>query len=123
MPLLESMQWILWLYNTDIMNLLDVPHFGWGKHINSCIKKLLAQVHGMILWMDRPMPIMVDLIAAITRLPKDGEKPEQYLEEKTRTKAISDEIKAKYGVERDNRGIRINDINDPLTRFATRLLG
>jgi hypothetical protein len=30
-PLLEPAQWILGLYNTDIMNLLDIPHFGHGK--------------------------------------------------------------------------------------------
>jgi hypothetical protein len=105
------------------MNLLDFPHFGWGKHINACIKKLLARVHGGILWMDRSVPITVDLIATITGLPTDGENPEQYLEDKTRAKAISDEIKAKYGMEHSNRGIRINDINDPATRFSTRLLG
>jgi hypothetical protein len=73
--------------------------------------------------MDRPVPINVDLIAEITGLPTDGEKPEQYLEDKTKEKSISDEIKEKYGIERGNRGIRINDINDPVTRFATRLLG
>jgi hypothetical protein len=86
-----------------------------GKHINGCVKKLLAWVHGGILWMDRPVPINVDLIATITGLPMDGEKPEQYLEDKTKVKSISDEIKAKYGTERGNRGIRINDINDPVT--------
>jgi hypothetical protein len=123
MPLLEPTQWILGLYNTGIMNLLDVPHFGWGKHINACIKQLLARVHDGILWMDRSVPITVDLIAAITGLPTDGENPEQYLEDKTRAKAISDEIKAKYGMEHGNRGIRISDINDPATRFSTRLLG
>jgi hypothetical protein len=79
------------------MNLLDIPHFGHGKHINGCVKKLLARVHGGILWMDRPVPINVDLIAAITGLPMDGEKPEQYLEEKMKEKSISDEIKVKYG--------------------------
>jgi hypothetical protein len=73
--------------------------------------------------MDRPVPINIDLIAMITGLPTDGEKSEQYLEDKTKEKSISDEIKEKYGTERGNRGIRINDINDPVTRFATRLLG
>jgi hypothetical protein len=53
----------------------------------------------------------------------DGEKPEKYLEDKTKEKAISNEIKEKYGTERGNRGIRISDINDPVTRFSTRLLG
>jgi hypothetical protein len=105
------------------MNLLDIPHFGHGKHINGCVKQLLARVHGGILWMDRPVPINVDLIATITGLPTDGEKPEKYLEDKTKEKAISDEIKEKYGTERGNRGIWISDINDPVTRFSTRLLG
>jgi hypothetical protein len=56
-------------------------------------------------------------------LPIDGENLEQYLEDKTRAKAILYEIKAKYGVEQGNRGIRISDINNPATRFATRILG
>ena len=62
-PLLEPVQWILGLYNTDIMNLLDIPHFGHGKHINKCVKQLLARVHRGIFWMDRPVPINADLIA------------------------------------------------------------
>jgi hypothetical protein len=105
------------------MNLLDIPHFGHGKHINGCVKHLLARVDGGILWMDRPVPINVDLIATITGLPMDGEKPEQYLEDKTKAKAISNEIKVKYGMDRGNRGIMIKDINDPMTRFAKRMLG
>jgi hypothetical protein len=85
-------------YNTDIMNLLYFPHFGQGKHINTCVKKLLARVHGDILWMDRKVPILVGLIATIKGLPTDGEKTEQYLEDKTKAKTISYEIKAKYGM-------------------------
>jgi len=27
-PILELVQWIMELYNSDIMNLLDIPHFG-----------------------------------------------------------------------------------------------
>jgi hypothetical protein len=105
------------------MNLLDIPHFGHGKHINGCVKQLLARVHGGILWIDKTMPINVDLIIVITRLPTYGEKPDQYLEDKTKEKSISDEIKAKFGTDKGNRGIRINDINDPMMRFATRLPG
>jgi hypothetical protein len=105
------------------MNLLDISHFGCGKHINGCVKQLLARVHGGMLWMDRPVPINVDLITVITRIPTYGEKPNQYLEDKTKEKAIPDEIKEKYGMNKGNRVIRISDINDPATRFSTRLLG
>jgi hypothetical protein len=122
-PLLEPAQSILELYNMGIMKLLDIPHFGSGKHINGCVKKLLARVHGGILWLDRHVHINVDLIIKITRLPTDGEKTEQYLEEKKKAKEISDEIKVKYGVDMGKRGIRISDINYPATTFATRLLG
>jgi hypothetical protein len=105
------------------MNLIVILHFGHGKHINGCVKQLLAMVHGGILWMDRPVPINVDLIAKITGIPMDGENPKRYLEDKTKAKSISNEIKAKYGTERGNKGIKISDINDPATRFAARLLG
>jgi hypothetical protein len=37
-PLLEHVQWILVLYNKWKMNLLDIPYFGHGKHINGCVK-------------------------------------------------------------------------------------
>jgi hypothetical protein len=72
--------------------------------------------------MDRLVPIIVDLIAMITGLPMDGEKLDQDLEDKTKEKSIFDEIKAKYVIDRGNRGIRINDINDPVTIFSTRFL-
>jgi hypothetical protein len=65
--------------------------------------------------MDGPFLINVDLVTEITGLPTDEEKPDQYLEENTKVKTISDEIKTKYGTKRGNRGIGINDINDPTT--------
>jgi hypothetical protein len=87
-PILEPKQWITGLYNTGIMNLLEIPHFGWGKDVNNCVKQLLALVHGGILWMDRPVSIDVDLIAEITGMPTDGENPSQYLDDKTKEKAL-----------------------------------
>jgi hypothetical protein len=121
-PLLEPTQWILGLYNTRIMNLLDISHFGHGKHINGCVKKLLERMHGEILWMDKSIPINLDLIITIMGIHIHGEKPEKYLEEKMKEKSIFDEIKAKYVMERGNRGINICDINDPTMRIVIRLL-
>jgi hypothetical protein len=113
-PLLEHVQWSLGLYKTRIMNFLDISHFGCGKHINGCVKKILARVNGGILWMYRPFPINFYLITAIMGLPMDGEKPEQYFEDKTKEKFDSDEIKENLRTKRGNRGIRINDIIDPV---------
>jgi hypothetical protein len=59
-------QWVTSLYNSGVMNLLDIPHFGHGKNVGLCVKQLLARVHGGILWMDKVVPIDVDLIAKIT---------------------------------------------------------
>jgi hypothetical protein len=58
------------------MNLLEIHHFGRGKDVNNCVKKSLSLVHGGIFWMDRLVPIDVDLIVAITGLPTGGEKHE-----------------------------------------------
>jgi hypothetical protein len=37
-PILQSKQWAAGLANTEILNLLDIPHFGRGHDINNCIK-------------------------------------------------------------------------------------
>jgi hypothetical protein len=71
-PILELVQWVTGLYNSGIMNLLDIPHFGRGKNVGLCVKQLLAKVHGGILWMDKTIPIYVDLIVKITWFPITG---------------------------------------------------
>jgi hypothetical protein len=71
-PVLEPVQWITGLYNSGIMNLLDIPHFGHGKNVGLCIKQLVARVHGGILWMDRPVQIDMALISKITGFPTVG---------------------------------------------------
>jgi hypothetical protein len=73
--IMEPKQWITRLYNSDIMNLLEIPHYGRGKDVNACIQTLLAHIHGGFLWMDLPVLIDVNLIAKLTRLPTDGVQP------------------------------------------------
>jgi hypothetical protein len=81
-PILEPAQWITRIYNSGIMNLLDIPHFRSGKNVGLCAKQLLARVHGGILWMDRPITINVPLISKITSSPNIGAQPKEYLENK-----------------------------------------
>jgi hypothetical protein len=62
------------------------------------------------------------LISKITGLPTNGEQPTQYLDEKTKEKALAEEMKQTYGIERGSRGIIINWISEPKTRLATKLM-
>jgi hypothetical protein len=106
-PILELKQWIAGLYNIGIMNLLEIHHFGRGKDVNSCVKQLPVLVHGGKLWMETLVSIYVDLIAEITGLPIDGEKPEQCLDDKTKEDSLAEEMKKKYGTDRGSLGIII----------------
>jgi hypothetical protein len=80
--------------------------------MGKCVKQLLARVHGGILWMERSVPIDVDPIAKITGFPTNDVKPKDYLDNKSRDKEIAKEVKVQFGIDRGNRGIVINDIND-----------
>jgi hypothetical protein len=62
------------LENTRILNLLEIPHFGHGKDVNKCVKKLLEVFHGGFLWLYEPVSIDVELIVFIMGLPSYGEK-------------------------------------------------
>jgi hypothetical protein len=75
-PIMEPKKRIAKLYNYGIMNLLEIPHFNIGKDTNSCVKQIFACVHGGFLWMDRHVPINVNLIAKLTGLSIDGVKME-----------------------------------------------
>jgi hypothetical protein len=68
-PIMELAQWITGLYNSDIMNLLDIQHFKHNKNVELYVKQLVTCVHRGILWMDRLVQIDVALIANITGLP------------------------------------------------------
>jgi hypothetical protein len=62
-------QWAARLDRTRILGLLKIPHFGRGQYATTCIKKLLAVTHGGDVWLDKPVPITLELIAQITGLP------------------------------------------------------
>jgi hypothetical protein len=104
------------------MSLFEIPHFGRGKDVNACVKQLLGLVHGGILWMDRHVSIDVDIIVEIIGLPTNGEKPEKYLDDKTKEKSMAEEIKKKYGTKRRSMGMFIRQINEPTTNFMTKLM-
>jgi hypothetical protein len=57
------------MYNSGIMNLLDIPHFGHDKNVGLYVKQLVSCVHRGILCMDRLVQIDVPLISKIIGIP------------------------------------------------------
>jgi hypothetical protein len=74
-PIMQPKQWETSLEKTRILNLLEIPHFGQGKYVNNYVNQLLEVLHGGFLWLEEPVSIDMELIAFITGLPSNGEKP------------------------------------------------
>jgi hypothetical protein len=45
-PMLQPKKWVVGLENKRVLNLLEIPHFRWGKYVKNCVKELLAVLHG-----------------------------------------------------------------------------
>jgi hypothetical protein len=60
----------------------------------------MATTHRGYLWLEQIVSIDIELIAYITELPSRREIPAQFLDEKTKEKALAEEMKKKYGTER-----------------------
>jgi hypothetical protein len=103
----QPYQWETRLEKMRSLVRLDLPHFGRGQNETICIKKLLAVTHGGDIWLDKPIPIIVELIVQITGLPIRGMDPTLFLDDKTKEKALAEEMKNKYGTARGTRGILI----------------
>jgi hypothetical protein len=119
---LQPKQWVEILVNTWILNLLEIPHFDRGKDVNNCFKQLLVVLHGGFLWLDEPVSIDVEIISFIIGLPSNGENPAQYLDDKTKEKALTEDMKKTYGIERGLCGIIIKRITDAATQMETKLM-
>jgi hypothetical protein len=100
-------KWAIGLDRIGILGLLKIPHFGRGQYAMACIKKLLEVMHGGDVWLDKPIPIIVELIAQITGLPIRGMDPALILDNKSKEKMLAEEMKKKYGTDRGTRGIII----------------
>jgi hypothetical protein len=112
----------LGLDRTGILGLLKLPHFGRGQYATTCIKQLLAVTHGGDIWLDKPIPITVELIAQIIGLPIQGMDPTLILDDKSKEKVLTEEMKKKYGTARGMRGIIIKQINNVATQLGTNIL-
>jgi lambda repressor-like predicted transcriptional regulator len=72
--------------------------------------------------LEKPVPITVEIIAQIIGLPSWGMDPALFLDEKTKEKALVEEMKKKYGIARETRGIIIKQINNATTQLGMKIL-
>jgi hypothetical protein len=108
-------QWATGLERTGILGLLKIPHFGIGQYASACAKQLLEVTHGGDVWLDKPIPITVELIAHIIGLPTRGMDPVLILDDKSKETTLAKDMKNKYGTDRGTRGIIIKQINNVVT--------
>jgi hypothetical protein len=115
-------KWAVRMDRTGILGLLKIPHFGRGQYAMAGIKKLLLVTHGVDVWLDKPVPITIELITKIIGLPIRGMDPMLILDDKSKEKALAKEMKNKYGTDRGTRGIIIKRINDVVTQLGENIL-
>jgi hypothetical protein len=61
------------LFNSTIMNLIDLLVFGTTDELAHCMKFLISRVHDKILWLDKKYPIHAQDIQQLTGLSSEGE--------------------------------------------------
>jgi hypothetical protein len=118
----KTCKWAARLDRTKILGLLKIPHFGRGQYASTCVKQLLAVTHGWDVWLDKLVPITIELIAHIIGLPIRGMDPTLILDDNSKEKALAEEMKKKYGTDRGTRGIIVKRINDVVTQLGENIL-
>jgi len=78
--------------------------------------------HGGDLWLDKLVLINVEIIAYIIGMPSQGMDPAQFLKDKTKEKALIEEMKKTYDTERVTRIIIIKQTSDIMTRTTTKIM-
>ena len=79
-------------------------------------------MHDGYLWLEDPIPIMVDLIHRVSRLPYKGKHPATITEGKGSDLALTEAMKTKYKLEKKKSGYAIFSIKDKVVCVATQIL-
>ena len=79
--------------HSTILNVMKIPHFGWHREVNACVKILLSCYHGNYLCLDRCITVDPTLIDRITRLSMQGPNPHDFYPGKDAERAVAQRIK------------------------------
>jgi hypothetical protein len=96
MIVIEPQVWVTRLQKEGILNLFDIPNFGWSQEINACVNMLPICVHKGYMWLDIPISIDIDLIVCITGLPSQREDPCLLFFDKKNEKTVAERMKEKF---------------------------
>ena len=121
MIILEPRKWLRSVEKVRLLHLLWIPHFHRVPITIFVIRQLLFLVHGGYLWLEEPIPIMVDLIHRVSRIPYKGKDPAT-IARKSSDLALAEAMKAKYKLEKKKRSYAITSIKDKGVHVATHLL-
>ena len=98
-----------------------MPYFGQSTKVTSYVRQLLVIFHGGFLWLDKLYSFDVDLISAITRLPRAQAYLVSVLEKDKYPTHIA-KVKDKYDLVRSGGGFSISSISDLVICTATTIL-
>lgn len=101
-----------------LLHLLSIPHFHRPPIAILVIRQLLCLVHDGYLWLDKPIPIRVELIHRIYRLPFEGRGPTEIIF-MSGDLTLMEAMKKKYKLEKKQRGCAITSIQDKGVHIAT----
>ena len=102
--------------------MLNVSHFGRSSTKKACVRKLLVLIHDGHLWMRNKIPIGKILIQRITRLPYQGNNPEEVFVGKDQDHTLADNMKNKYELIKGKMGYDINSIDDQAVFFTAHIV-
>jgi hypothetical protein len=92
-----SQTWIKGLVQSTILNVMNIPHFGRHREVNTCVKLLLLCYHGGYIWLDRCVTMDPMLIHIIIGLSMQGPDPQQFYPGKAANRSLAQHIKEDYG--------------------------
>ena len=84
------------LEQSDLLNLLRIPHFGRGAEVNAVVRVLLSCVHGGYLWLGNRVDLNVDLIHCIIGLSKTSKDPQTHISSKSKDSKLPATLVNKY---------------------------
>lgn len=104
-------KWLPAMEKVGLLNLRWIPHYHCMAITIFVICQLLCLVHDGYLWLEEPIPIMVDLVHHITHLPIKGNDPTDIARTSSDV-GLTEVMKDKYRLEKRKHGYVIASIKD-----------